>query len=100
MSDRQPGPYDEEFERGYIPADEPPGLEEQEYAAWKAAGGQVIRHQWERCQGCQQGVFDGTRAEYHAECEEPSVWRVRWKQEGWLYLCQRHAEEFERGLRD
>lgn len=36
-----PGSLILQFERGYIPLDEPPGLEELAYAAWKAAGGKV-----------------------------------------------------------
>ena len=35
------GPFDEEFERGYVPVDAPPGIEEHEYRRWKEAGGKV-----------------------------------------------------------
>lgn len=38
---RQPGPLDAQFEAGYVPCDEPPGLTEIEYQGWKAAGGTV-----------------------------------------------------------
>jgi hypothetical protein len=34
-----------EFERGYVPMDSPPGLEEIAYAKWKAAGGTVTGRQ-------------------------------------------------------
>lgn len=36
---RERGPMDSRFEEGYVPMDEPPGIEEREYAFWKAAGG-------------------------------------------------------------
>lgn len=44
---RKRGPFDGDFERGYVPCDEPPGLEECEYARWKHAGGKVLdRSDW------------------------------------------------------
>lgn len=38
---RDHGPLDHKFEAGYIPMDEPPGLEEIEYRRWKASGGRI-----------------------------------------------------------
>jgi hypothetical protein len=38
---RERGAMDGQFEAGYIPGDEPPGISERQYQAWKAAGGQV-----------------------------------------------------------
>lgn len=32
-----------QFEEGYAPGDEPPGMEEMAYKAWKEAGGTKIR---------------------------------------------------------
>jgi len=40
---RERGPLDHRFEMGYVPCDEPPGIEEREYRAWKEAGGKVLR---------------------------------------------------------
>lgn len=34
-------PLHDEFRRGYRPMDEPPGMEEGEYALWMKAGGRV-----------------------------------------------------------
>jgi hypothetical protein len=36
-----PGALILQFEQGYVPMDEPPGLEEHAYRAWKEAGGAV-----------------------------------------------------------
>ncbi len=41
---RKRGPLDADFERGYRPIDEPPGIEEAEYQRWKVAGGKVMDH--------------------------------------------------------
>lgn len=48
MSTRERGPFDDDFEAGYVPMDSPPGFEEREYAAWKAAGGVVTRPDLQR----------------------------------------------------
>jgi len=38
-----PGYFREQFEAGYAPGDEPPGMEERCYRQWKEEGGRVLR---------------------------------------------------------
>lgn len=39
--ERKRGPFDEQFEAGFVPMDEPPGFGERAYRQWKDAGGKV-----------------------------------------------------------
>ena len=48
-----------QFEQGYHPTDEPPGLEEWAYKQWKAGGGKVIPHTH---LVCEVQLADGTWA--------------------------------------
>lgn len=55
-----PEPMIERFERGYVPMDAPPGLEEMAYKAWKDAGGTIKIGAVQPAGDTEEWFFDGS----------------------------------------